>query len=137
MPAPPLSNSGCAPAASVWLWEERRGLSEHEPGAAEAPTPANGRADDGLDLRDRLRFVLQPPLGLCLALDGVLEWPHELMPFQVQGVRLLFERDRLLLADDYERAGQRAGWQPPTAASISRSYTAAIRPSESGRSSWE
>ncbi|HSR21969.1 MAG TPA: DEAD/DEAH box helicase, partial [Candidatus Eisenbacteria bacterium] len=30
----------------------------------------------------------------------MIDWPHELMPFQAQGVRLLVERDRLLLADE-------------------------------------
>jgi SNF2 family DNA or RNA helicase len=88
------------PAASVWLWEGPREPLEREPGSAEPPLPAHGvPADDGLDLRSRLRLVLQPPLGLCVSPGGVVEWPHELMPFQVQGVRLLFERDRLLLAD--------------------------------------
>jgi SNF2 family DNA or RNA helicase len=89
------------PAASVWLWRGDPESLEGRPGAAEAAGPAGeSRADDGLDLRTRLRFVLQPPLGLCLSPEGVVEWPHELMPFQVQGVRLLFERDRLLLADE-------------------------------------
>lgn len=87
------------PAASVWLWDEPRQL-EREPGTSEVPPPADGRPDDDLDLRARLRFVLQPPLGLCLSPDGVIDWPHDLMPFQVQGVRLLFERDRMLLADE-------------------------------------
>ncbi|HXM55991.1 MAG TPA: DEAD/DEAH box helicase [Candidatus Dormibacteraeota bacterium] len=90
------------PAASVWLWEDTREPPEHEP--TDAP-PASATddgvpPDDGLDLRSRLRYVLQPPLGLCLSPTGVVEWPYELMPFQVQGVRLLFERDGLLLADE-------------------------------------
>ena len=89
------------PAASVWLWEECREPLAPEPGPADAAPAGHGSpAGDGLDLRSRLRFVLQPPLGLCLSQDGVVEWPHELMSFQVQGVRLLFERDRLLLADE-------------------------------------
>jgi len=89
------------PAASVWLWEGPRERPEHlgeaDDGRAASP---GGSPDDRFDLRARLRFVLQPPLGLCLSPGGVLEWPHELMPYQVQGVRLLFERDRLLLADE-------------------------------------
>jgi SNF2 family DNA or RNA helicase len=89
------------PAASVWLWEGPRERPEHlaEEDGGRAPGSA-ASPDDGLDLRARLRFVLQPPLGLCLSPGGVLEWPHELMPYQVQGVRLLFERDRLLVADE-------------------------------------
>jgi SNF2 family DNA or RNA helicase len=85
----------------VWLWRGPREDREREPEAAALPSAADGGPeDDGLDLRSRLRFVLQPPLGLCLSTNGVVEWPHELMPFQVQGARLLFERDRLLLADE-------------------------------------
>jgi SNF2 family DNA or RNA helicase len=88
------------PAASVWLWDEPREPLGVERGAADAAPPAVGAPDGDLDLRARLRFVLQPPLGLCLSPDGVIDWPHELMPFQVHGVRMLFERDRLLLADE-------------------------------------
>ena len=89
------------PAASVWLWEGARERPEHLAEAdAERAAGSEGSPDGGLDLRARLRFVLQPPLGLCLSSGGALEWPHELMPYQVQGVRLLFERERLLLADE-------------------------------------
>ena len=51
-------------------------------------------------LRARLLAVLQPPLDLLLARPGPLEWPSDLMPFQVEGLRLLLERDSLLLADE-------------------------------------
>jgi SNF2 family DNA or RNA helicase len=88
------------PAASVWLGDRWREPPDGERGASGASRQDAGLHDDGLDLRGRLRFVLQPPLGLCLSPDGVIEWPHELMSFQVQGVRLLVERDRLLLADE-------------------------------------
>jgi SNF2 family DNA or RNA helicase len=91
------------PAASVLFWERLHERPEGEDTASESesrPTAGQSRDDEGLDLRSRLSFVLQPPLGLYLSPDGVVEWPHELMPFQVQGVRLLFERDRLLLADE-------------------------------------
>jgi SNF2 family DNA or RNA helicase len=89
------------PAASVLLWEDLR----QRPDAGDAAMPSHdvgGRTvpDEGPDLRTRLLAALQPPLGLCLTPDGVVDWPHDLMPFQVQGVRLLFERDRLLLADE-------------------------------------
>jgi SNF2 family DNA or RNA helicase len=89
------------PAASVWLWDGLHERPELEPatGAVEDRVSPS-RTDDGLDLRSRLRFVLQPPLGLCLSPDGVVDWPHELMPFQIQGVRALFEREGLLLADE-------------------------------------
>jgi SNF2 family DNA or RNA helicase len=89
------------PAASVLLWFEVPDRPEME-----GPAPEHERAtglgvpDGAPDLRERLLAALQPPLGLCLAPDGVVDWPHELLPFQVQGVRLLFESDRLLLADE-------------------------------------
>jgi SNF2 family DNA or RNA helicase len=90
------------PAASVLLWWEL----PPPPDAGGATMDEREPVDDGArreitpGLRDRLLAVLQPPLGLFLGSEGVVEWPHDLMPFQVQGVRLLFERDRLLLADD-------------------------------------
>jgi SNF2 family DNA or RNA helicase len=88
------------PAASVWLEDEAREPLDGEREPGDVPPPAAGGRHEGPDLRARLRFILQPPLGLCLSPDGVIDWPHELMPFQVQGVRLLIERDRLLLADE-------------------------------------
>lgn len=43
----------------------------------------------------------EAPLGRFLpGEDSILEWPAALMPFQLDGVRLLIERDRFLLADD-------------------------------------
>ena len=52
-------------------------------------------------LEDRLRILLAAPLEIYLSgEDGVLEWPGELMPFQSDGVRILLESDRILLADD-------------------------------------
>jgi SNF2 family DNA or RNA helicase len=89
------------PAASVLLWWEL----PSPPDAGRAVTDAREPVDPALrdatpDLRDRLLAALQPPLGLFLAGEGIVEWAHDLMPFQIQGVRLLFERDRLLLADE-------------------------------------
>ena len=52
-------------------------------------------------LPERLRRVLAPPLDCLLpGPDSVLEWPGELMPFQLDGVKLLLDSERLLLADD-------------------------------------
>jgi len=57
--------------------------------------------DAGLSLADRLRLVLQPPLeSLLPGPAAILEWPAELLPYQLDGVRALLERDRMLLADD-------------------------------------
>jgi superfamily II DNA or RNA helicase len=50
-------------------------------------------------LRARLLTVLQPPLELSLARSGPLEWPADLLDYQLAGIRELLERDRLLLAD--------------------------------------
>jgi SNF2 family DNA or RNA helicase len=50
-------------------------------------------------LKDRLLAVLQPPLELSLARHGPLEWPGDLLDYQQVGIRVLLERDRLLLAD--------------------------------------
>jgi superfamily II DNA or RNA helicase len=57
--------------------------------------------DPGLSLADRLRLVLQPPLeSLLPGPDTILEWPAELLSYQIDGVRALLDRDRILLADD-------------------------------------
>lgn len=68
-------------------------------GQASVAGDAKPPAEPADDLRGRLLAVLQPPLGLILTGD-VVDWPNDLMPFQVQGIRLLVERDRLLLADE-------------------------------------
>ncbi|HEX4216417.1 MAG TPA: hypothetical protein VIA06_24120, partial [Candidatus Dormibacteraeota bacterium] len=88
------------PAASFLFWEVSRPEGEGaEPGAG-GTGEQQEREEREPDLRLRLLARLQPPLGLCLDPDGVVDWPHDLMPFQVQGVRLLHDRDRLLLADE-------------------------------------
>ena len=52
-------------------------------------------------LRNRLRSVLaNPALTLMPGPDATVEWPGELMPFQVEGVRTLMGSQQLLLADD-------------------------------------
>jgi SNF2 family DNA or RNA helicase len=89
------------PAASVLLWWELPPARDAGGAPTEAREPVGAPSPETApDLRDRLLAALQPPLGLFLSAAGVVEWPHDLMPFQVQGVRLLFERDRLLLADE-------------------------------------
>jgi superfamily II DNA or RNA helicase len=52
-------------------------------------------------LADRLRVLLAPPLDSLLpGPTAILEWPAPLLDFQIDGVRALIERDRVLLADD-------------------------------------
>lgn len=54
-----------------------------------------------VSLADRLKVLLAPPLeSLLPGPSTVLEWPAELFPYQLDGVRALIERDRILLADD-------------------------------------
>lgn len=60
--------------------------------APEPPTPS---------LADRLRAILQVPLeSLLPGPNTTIEWPAELFSYQLEGVRALLERDRVLLADD-------------------------------------
>ncbi len=52
-------------------------------------------------LADRLRVVLAVPLeSLLPGPDTILEWPAQLLTYQVAGVETLLDRDRVLLADD-------------------------------------
>lgn len=57
--------------------------------------------DTGPSLRDRLRLLLSPPLDALLPSgDSVLDWPSDLLPFQLDGVRVLASKPEVLLADD-------------------------------------
>jgi SNF2 family DNA or RNA helicase len=58
------------------------------------------RAPEMPPLNKRLAALLQPPLSICLAASGPIEWPADLMDFQRTGVRMLVERPQVLLADD-------------------------------------
>jgi len=63
------------------------------------PTSATGGAPPSLVAR--LHGALQPSdLESYLGADAALTWPEPLLAFQVDGVRALLERDRVLLADD-------------------------------------
>ena len=65
-----------------------------------ADTPAG----DSADLASRLRRILCPPRdepGTPAETDpSLLSWPAPLMPFQREGVRVLLDMARVLLADD-------------------------------------
>lgn len=72
-------------------------------GAMTSGIPAAERLpeSEGPSLAERLRVVLVVPLDLLLPGSGtILQWPSQLMPFQLDGVHLLLTRDRILLADD-------------------------------------
>ena len=63
------------------------------------PQPANGSPSESL--RSRLwRVLASPYLPLLPGPDSTIEWPGELMPFQLEGVKALVESRQLLLADD-------------------------------------
>jgi superfamily II DNA or RNA helicase len=94
--------------ASVLDLEER---SQREPISASGSTAP--RADLGAALRapvtepegpslaDRLRALLAVPLDALLpGPDTILDWPAQLFPYQLEGVRALLDADRILLADD-------------------------------------
>ena len=65
-----------------------------------ADTPAG----DSADLASRLRRILCPPTderdAAAEADPSLLSWPAPLMPFQREGVRILLDMARILLADD-------------------------------------
>lgn len=55
----------------------------------------------GPSLRDRLRLVLLPPIETLLpSASSTLDWPGDLLPFQLDGVRVLASKPEVLLADD-------------------------------------
>ncbi|MEI6448772.1 MAG: DEAD/DEAH box helicase [Actinomycetes bacterium] len=57
--------------------------------------------DHGPSLRERLRLLLAPPVELLFPSGAsVLDWPGDLLPFQLDGVRVLVSRSEVLLADD-------------------------------------
>ena len=91
--APPESppSSSCVPM-SRRSPQDREGRAVGEAGATGAAGPS---------LRDRLRLLLSPPLHALLPVAGsVLEWPGDLLPFQLDGVRVLVSKSEVLLADD-------------------------------------
>ena len=72
----------------------------------DTPTAAGGdpRSPEGMPwdrLHARLwRVLANPTQALLPGPDATVEWPGELLPFQLDGVRVLLESRRLLLADD-------------------------------------
>lgn len=81
---------------------ERAGQSTRQP--VDDWSIASGDALDrpqGPALAERLRALLAVPLeSLLPGSSATLEWPGELLPFQLDGVRVLLTSDRILLADD-------------------------------------
>lgn len=70
---------------------------------AQMPQPQIEMAAEpsGPSLLTRLMVVLAPPLETLLPGSGTaLEWPAQLFPYQLDGVRALLASDRMLLADD-------------------------------------
>lgn len=81
---------------------EHAGQSTPQPveGWPIAPSDALDRPQ-GPALAERLRALLAVPLeSLLPGPSATLEWPGELLPFQLDGVRALLRAVRILLADD-------------------------------------
>ena len=98
-PVPPV---GRVDPVSDFLFD-RQSMGRSSNGSV---TPDGGlpQLPDGLSwesLRSRLWRVLAPPYNSLLPGPGsVVEWPGELMAFQLDGVQALLESRRFLLADD-------------------------------------
>jgi SNF2 family DNA or RNA helicase len=54
---------------------------------------------DVVKLRDRLYYLLQPPLGVLVG-SGQLKFPFEPFPYQLDGIAFLFPRYSAILADE-------------------------------------
>lgn len=85
--------------------EPKRPPSARAPGSVRLRVTGDGDVsgpeDAGPSLRDRLRLLLLPPLDALLPTGGsVLNWPGDLLPFQLDGVRVLVSKPEVLLADD-------------------------------------
>jgi SNF2 family DNA or RNA helicase len=71
--------------------------------AGPGPAPAGGpgpATPATIPLWRRLAYRLRPPAALLLAAAGPIEWPGTFFPYQLEGIRVLLERETLLLADD-------------------------------------
>ena len=66
-------------------------------GVAEIVNLARARREA---LARRLLVTLQPPPEVLLHVHGPLDWPGELFPYQLTGVRVLLHAERLLLGDE-------------------------------------
>lgn len=93
-PRAPIEEAPVRPATP--LPDPLASVSEQVPTVERRTAPQRGPV-----LADRLRAVLALPLDALLpGASSMLEWPAELKPYQLEGVRALLQCDRLLLADD-------------------------------------
>ena len=91
-----LTEGTDAPPRATSTFSSDRARSSPPDGPSQEPHPS--LVDN---LPGRLRQVLAPPFdNLLPGPQSVLQWPGELMPFQLDGVRTLIGSERLLLADD-------------------------------------
>ena len=91
-----LTEGTDAPPRATSTFSSDRARSSPPDGPSQEPHPS--LVDN---LHERLRQVLAPPFdNLLPGPQSVLQWPGELMPFQLDGVRTLIGNERLLLADD-------------------------------------
>ena len=85
---------GLAPAGPVGS-----GGSGEPSDGYEGTPPPNGTPLESL-LSRLWRVLAAPCLSLMPGPDSVIEWPGELMPFQLEGVKALVDSRQFLLADD-------------------------------------
>ena len=80
------------PAAASATTQERASPSAERARRPGGPSPES--------LLFRLQRVLTAPYPVLTGPTSAIEWPGELMPFQLEGVNALMESRQLLLADD-------------------------------------
>lgn len=86
---------------SVSTCDQSAGRPRAEYGNEPRSTPHPEPGPDVTSLAERLRLLLAVPLETLLpGPDTVLDWPGNLHPYQLEGVRLLSQQDKVLLADD-------------------------------------
>jgi SNF2 family DNA or RNA helicase len=86
---PPKPAAAADPAAEKQIKKRQKAIKRHR------IKPPN----DVVKLRDRLYYLLQPPLELLIGSDQ-LSVPFEPFPYQLDGIAFLFPRYAALLADE-------------------------------------
>ena len=98
----PVGSVGLAePARTALFYGQSMGSTSS--GSASPDDPLPRPHDERLpeSLLSRLwRVLASPYLPMLPGADSIIEWPGELMPFQLEGVNALIESRQLLLADD-------------------------------------
>ena len=90
---------GSLPLTDLILSDEPQASRE---GSGDGPSDPRLRVRDRpwIPLWKRLAYLLQIPAALLVGEVSAIEWPGQLFPYQLEGVRALLSQDALLLADD-------------------------------------